>query len=243
MGACKRSFDSYSTLAFMLKKIIILGTGGNCIDILDTINEINRASRSKKYLCAGFLDDNTQTWGKEYCGVKTLGGLDTACQYTDCYFVNGIGSPGNFWKKDRIIEKTGVPDERFETIIHPSASVSSFSQLDRGVVVFQNATITSNVRIGRHVIILPNTVISHDDVIGDYTCVAGGVCVSGGVVIGPSCYLGTNATLIGNITIGAYCLIGMGSVVLDSVEENSVVAGNPARFLRRTRPDGSSSGP
>lgn len=218
----------------MPKKIIILGTGGNCIDILDTINDINAATDVKRYECVGFLDDNAQNWGKEYYGVKVLGALDIAPQYPDCFYINGIGSPLNFWKKNAIIAKTNIPDERFEILIHPTASVSTMAHLSHGTVIFQNVTITSNVQIGKHVIILPNSVISHDDIIGDYTCIASGVGISGGVTIGQSCYLGVNCALIGNITIGNNCLVGMGSVVLNNIEANSVVVGNPARFLRKT---------
>ncbi len=221
----------------MTKKIIILGTGGNCIDILDTINDMNVVDRATTYVCAGFLDDNKDNWGKEFRGVRVLGPLDSASSHQDCLFVNGIGSPLNFWMKKEIISITKIPDDRFETIIHPSASISSMARLGRGTVVFQNVTITSNVQVGNHVIILPNSVISHDDFIGDYTCVAGGVCISGNVTIGHSCYLGINSALKGNIKIGNDCLVGMGSVVIDSVADNSVVVGNPAKYLRKTIPE------
>lgn len=220
----------------MPKRIIILGTGGNCIDILDTLNAINALNRTAHYQCLGFLDDNQQNWGKELYGVPVLGPLGSAQEHSDAFFVNGIGSPANFWKKRTIISTTKIPDERFETIIHPSAAVSSMAHLGAGTVVFQNVTITSNVKLGNHVIVLPNSVISHDDVIGDYTCIAGGVCMSGGVTIGHSCYFGTHSAITGNIHIGNYCLIGTGSVVLQPIEENQVVVGNPARFLRNTVP-------
>jgi sugar O-acyltransferase (sialic acid O-acetyltransferase NeuD family) len=217
----------------MTKKIIIFGMGGNCIDILDTINDINDSKQDNVYECLGFLDDDKPKWGKAFYGVKVLGPLRSAGQYSDCFFVNGIGSESNFWKKREIISKAGISLERFETLVHPTASVSRMSKLGYGAVVFQNVTIASNVSIGNHVIILPNTVISHDDVIGDYTCIAGGVCISGDVEIGHSCYLGTNSAIISRIRIGNYCLVGMGSVVLEDVPENAVIVGNPARFLRK----------
>jgi sugar O-acyltransferase (sialic acid O-acetyltransferase NeuD family) len=220
-------------MSMLPKEIIILGTNGNCIDVLDTICDINDSFGKTVYTCKGFLDDDEGKWGTELHSVKVLGPLSSAQIYHNCYFVNGIGSPTNFWQKHAIIGKTGLAIERFETIIHPTANVSRLSKIGRGVVIFQHVTITSNVRIGDHVIVLPNTVISHDDVLGDYTCIAGGVCISGGVEIGTSCYLGTNASVIANIKIGDYCLIGMGSVVLHNVSENMVVAGNPARVLRR----------
>lgn len=218
----------------MTKKIIIFGTGGNCIDILDTINDIN--AKKVTYDCIGFLDDNSEKWGKTYWGTTVLGPLSIANEYiNDCFFINGIGSERNFFLKETIISNTNIPLERFETIIHPTASVSNFSKIGKGTVVFQNVTITSNVHIGNHVVILPNSVISHDDIIKDYTCIASGVNISGEVTIGKSCYLGTNSSFIGDITVGDYSLIGMGSNVLSDVKENSVMVGNPAKYLRDTR--------
>lgn len=219
----------------MTKKIIILGTGGNCIDILDTLNDINEARGERSYECVGFLDDDASKWGQEFSDVRVLGALSTANRYDACWFVNGIGSVNNFFKKSEIVSRTKVPLERFETIVHPTASVSRTARLGRGVVVFQHVTITNHVTIGDHVIILPGAVISHDDWIGDHAIIAGGVCISGNVKVGQACYLGSNATLKDGITIGEYSLVGMGSVVLNNVLPRSVVVGNPARFLREVQ--------
>jgi sugar O-acyltransferase (sialic acid O-acetyltransferase NeuD family) len=217
------------------RKVIILGTGGNSIDILDTINDLNSSSRKSVYECVGFLDDDEGSRNRVIHGVKVLGPLSAANGLGDCCFVNGIGNSTTFLKKDAIISKTGIPLEKFVTIIHPSASVSKMANLGFGTVVLQNVAIASNVKIGNHVIILSNSVVNHDDLIGDYTCITTGVCISGGVRVGKSCYLGANSAIIENIEIGDYCLTGIGSVVLKSVPGNSVVVGNPARFLRKTR--------
>jgi len=219
----------------MTRKIIILGAIGNCIDILDTINTINAATTSKEYECLGFLDDDKTKWGKSIHGVPVLGGLEVASRYKEAFFVNGIGSPSSFWLKKEIIHKTNIPRDKFETIVHPTASVSPLSDLGHGVVVFQNVTMATDVTIQDHVIILPNSVISHGVIIGEYTCLAGGVVVNGDVRVGESCYLGANCSIKQGIVIGDQCLIGMGSVVLNDVNDNSVLAGNPAKFLRPVR--------
>ena len=216
-----------------IKKIIILGTVGNCIDILDAINEIN--SLHKKYEIIGFLDDDHKKWNIKIYGIEILGGLDSALTYKDTFFVNGIGSPNNFWLKKDIIDKTGLSIDKFETIIHPSATVSKFATIGKGTVILQNVTIASNLTIGNHVIILPNSVINHDDIISDYVSIASGVCIAGGVKIEVGCYIGSGSTIIGNIKIGQNSLVGMGSVVLKDVKINSVVVGNPAKYLREIK--------
>ena len=216
----------------MTKDIIILGTGGNCIDILDSINEINMLKAT--YNVLGFLDDDQTNHGKSIHGKQILGGLSDTSLFPDAFFVNGIGSEYNFYHKNKIINKTMLPIGRFETIIHPTASVSKMSSIGNGTVIFQNVTIASGVTIGNHVIILPNSVISHDDTIGDYCCIAGGACISGGCSIGDSVYVGTNAAIRGNLSIGSESLIGMGAVVISNVPDNTVVAGCPAYKLRST---------
>ena len=218
-----------------MKRIVILGTGGNCVDILDTIFDINALEKKDIYTCIGFLDDNPATWNTTHHGVRVLGPLQKAIELNDCFFVFGIGSISNFWKRQDILENIGIKKEKFETITHPTASVSRMAKIGTGTIIFQNVTITSNVTIGDHIYILPNSVISHDNLIGDFTCIAGGVSSSGNVKIGQNCYIGANSSLKEGITIGDYCLIGMGSVVLRNVPKNNVVIGNPAKYLRQTR--------
>ena len=219
----------------MTRDVIILGVGGNCVDILETIEEINRQPGAARLRCAGFLDDDPATHGRTIGAARVLGPLKSAHDHPGAAFVCGIGSPRNFWRREEIIRSTGVADERFITLVHPSASVSTSASLGPGSVVFQQVTVTSNVRIGAHVLVLPNSVVSHDDRVGDFTAIAGGVCISGGVQVGRLCYLGSNASIIGNVSIGERCMIGMGAVVLRDVPAGSVMVGNPARRLRGYR--------
>jgi acetyltransferase-like isoleucine patch superfamily enzyme len=45
--------------------------------------------------------------------------------------------------------------------------------------------------------------------------------------------IGTSATILCGITIGANAIIGAGSVVTHDVPDNAIVAGNPARLMRK----------
>jgi len=50
--------------------------------------------------------------------------------------------------------------------------------------------------------------------------------------------VGVNAVILGPITIGNAVIIGAGSVVIRDVEPGSVMAGSPARLIRRIHPSG-----
>jgi acetyltransferase-like isoleucine patch superfamily enzyme len=45
--------------------------------------------------------------------------------------------------------------------------------------------------------------------------------------------IGSGSTILGNVTIGENAIIGAGSVVTKNVPSNTIVAGNPARMIRR----------
>jgi acetyltransferase-like isoleucine patch superfamily enzyme len=45
--------------------------------------------------------------------------------------------------------------------------------------------------------------------------------------------IGSGATILSNITIGENAIVGAGSVVTKSVPSNTIVAGNPAKVLRK----------
>lgn len=48
--------------------------------------------------------------------------------------------------------------------------------------------------------------------------------------------IGSGATIMGGITIGENAIVGAGSVVTKDVPANTIVAGNPARFLKMGTP-------
>ncbi|MBI5165419.1 MAG: N-acetyltransferase [Magnetospirillum sp.] len=60
-------------------------------------------------------------------------------------------------------------------------------------------------------------------------------------VVGRRASIGTNATILCGITIGEDAIVGAGAVVTRDVPPRAVVAGNPARVVRRL-PEPSTSG-
>lgn len=54
------------------------------------------------------------------------------------------------------------------------------------------------------------------------------------IVVGEDCWFGGGATVLPGVTIGKGAVVGAGSVVTRDVPDGVVVAGNPARVLKKT---------
>jgi acetyltransferase-like isoleucine patch superfamily enzyme len=53
------------------------------------------------------------------------------------------------------------------------------------------------------------------------------------VRLGNDVFIGVNSVILRDVTIGDYSIVGAGSVVTKDVPPNVVVAGNPARVIRK----------
>jgi len=53
------------------------------------------------------------------------------------------------------------------------------------------------------------------------------------IVVKQGASIGSNATLLCGITVGSGSIIGAGSVVIRDVPDNTIVAGNPAKIIRK----------
>ena len=211
----------------MTQQLVILGTGGNCFDIIDAVHALNAIS--PQYDIGGFLDDDPSRSDTAY-NYPILGRLDAAGKLGDnTVFVNGIGSPKSFLRKPDCIQRTGIAPEKFVTIVHPTATVSPSASLGQGTVVLGNTTICAEAKIGSHVMILPNCVVSHNCEINDYAVMAAGAVICGHVTLAASCYVGAASVILGERNVSSGSLVGAGSVVTRDVPENTVVCGNPAR--------------
>lgn len=60
-----------------------------------------------------------------------------------------------------------------------------------------------------------------------------GAPITRDIVVGNGAWIGSNATILPGCSIGEGSVVGAGSVVTKDVEPNVVVAGNPARVIRR----------
>lgn len=88
------------------------------------------------------------------------------------------------------------------------------------------------IHIGKYCLVASGvTILSHDH------CKRTGPrvvdCLLMDTVIGNRCFLAVNSTILGGVKIGDEVIVGAGSVVTKDVPSNCIVAGNPARIIRK----------
>ncbi|KAF2770132.1 trimeric LpxA-like protein [Teratosphaeria nubilosa] len=95
-----------------------------------------------------------------------------------------------------------------------------------------------DVRIGDRTMIGPNVKFYGITASVDPTVRKGshGPVNAGAIRIGDDCFIGGDVLIMPFRKIGNGAVVGAGSVVTKDVKENTVVAGNPAKFIRRIDP-------
>lgn len=214
-----------------MNKLVIIGGRGNGTVVCSTVEDINAVA--KRWEILGFMDDHVEG---ALNGYPVLGAIhpDVAARYLDdpevlfYWALVTVRLREEFTARLRAL---GIPRERFATLVHPTAVVSRFAKLGRGVSVQPLVNVGPNAELGDHVQVFAQAMVGHDATLERYSYVANNACVGAHVRLREGAYLGTNASTLENIELGRWSLVGMGSVVIRSVPDHAKVVGNPARIL------------
>ena len=216
------------------RKIIILGAGGTCQEIVDIIKAINQEHPIWDLL--GYLDDDPNKQGKEFNGIKVIGTINDFKNYKDVWIINPLGNPKSYFIRKRAVNKLSYLNPKYATLIHPSSYVSEKCIVGSGTVIFPYCSISPGVNIGSHVLVFSNVTVGHGSKIESYATLTAGVNISGDNIIEEGVYVGSNATIVNKVTVKKWCLIGAGSLVAHNIDEYSFVLGNPGRVIRKFDP-------
>ncbi len=129
--------------------------------------------------------------------------------------------------------------------IDDNSKVGAFVEIQKGASVGKNCKISSHTFICEGVHIADNCFIGHgvmftNDLFPRATNPDGSPQIDTDwnmeeTFVKKGASIGSNATILCGITIGENALIGAGSMVTKNVPANTVVAGNPAKFIKKIK--------
>jgi UDP-2-acetamido-3-amino-2,3-dideoxy-glucuronate N-acetyltransferase len=127
--------------------------------------------------------------------------------------------------------------------IGDESRIGPFVEIQRGAVVGARCKIQSHAFICTGVELGDEVFVGHgvmfiNDKVPRATTEAGAMATEDDwevqqTLVGDNASIGSGATILGGLRIGERALVGAGSVVTHDVGAGEVVAGNPARALRR----------
>ncbi|MFZ4517976.1 MAG: acetyltransferase [Microthrixaceae bacterium] len=209
--------------------LLVVGAGGFAREAIEVVRALGPRPT---WEVRGILDDDPALGGATVGGVPVLGPTSVLADHPDARVVVCVGNPRSFTGRAVLVERFGLPEDRYATLVHPAATVPSRCRPGPGSVVLAGAVFTAEVRVGCHVAVMPSVVLTHDVSVGDFATFASGVLVGGGVTVGTGAYLGAGAVIREGVNIGEWAMVGAGSVVLRDIPPGEVWVGNPARRLR-----------
>lgn len=213
----------------MNKRILLIGGGGHCKSVLDSLLELN------EYAEIGIIDKR-ENLGKLVMGVPVVGfddDLPTLFREGYGYAFVTIGSIGNPTLRIKLFNIISEIGYKIPVIIDDSAKVSKHARIEQGVFLGKQTVINAGALIQKGSIINSGSIVEHDCKIGAFAHIAPGAVLGGEVVVGENSHIGSNVTVKQQIHIGSNSIIGMGSVVLQNIDSHTIAYGNPCKEVKK----------
>jgi 2,3,4,5-tetrahydropyridine-2,6-dicarboxylate N-acetyltransferase len=210
-------------------------------EVIKRISEAEKKTPTKVFL-QGELD-NIDFTGLDFYGSATSGIL--FCEYSELELFLKIN--------EKFILKHRIEVDRRNSAI-PMADLTKYNcRIEPGAII------RDMVEIGDHCVIMMGAVLNIGAVIGERTMIDMNVVIGGRAIVGKNCHIGAGTVLAGvieppsadpviieddvviganvvvleGVKVGKGAVIAAGSVVIKNVEPLSVMAGIPARLLKK----------
>lgn len=210
-------------------EVAIIGGYGSGAIIGQALFDIAVSGGHQK--AVGYLND-FENPGQKIHGLPVLGKFnDWGNLPVNTLFIAGIHSPKCARERYARIASLAIPESRWTTVVHPSATVASAARIGAGTYIGPNVAVMPGARIGNHCSLRAGCYISHDVTIGDFGFIGPNAVLNGRSEMGIGAHFGPGAVCKEDTKIGAYAVVGIGTVVTMHVSEGATVAGNAARCL------------
>ncbi len=127
--------------------------------------------------------------------------------------------------------------------IEPGAIIRDHVEIKERVIVMMGAIINIGAMIDEDTMIDMGVIIGGNARIGKRCHIGAGAVIAGviepasakPVIIEDDVMIGANAVILEGIRIHKGAIVGAGAIVLEDVEEECIVAGNPARIINKVK--------
>ncbi len=211
-------------------------------EIIRYISESTKKTPAKAYI-KGELDKvSFEGFAEVYRGVDFVLVIDEAEKINS--FLDEFGS---LIKADRVeIDRrnSALPLAdltEFDARIEPGAIIREKAEIGKGCVIMMGAVINIGAVVGDGTMIDMNTVLGGRAIVGKNCHIGAGTVLAGvieppsatPVTIGDNVVMGANAVVLEGVNVGEGAVVAAGAVVIDDVEPYTVVAGSPARVIKK----------
>lgn len=209
-------------------KLLVYGSGGFGKEVLDTARRMNRAT--PRWDGFEFIEDVRPPG--EYFGIPVRTVSDALARYPsdEREVIIAVGEPRS---RVRLREELGERGVTFGRVIDPSAIIAESAVLGDGVIVSAFCIVASSATLGDNVVLNVQAIAGHDVSVERDTVLSSMVNIGGACTVGTCSYIGMGAQVKDKISIGDRTILGMGSVLHDSLGDDLIAMGNPARAVRR----------
>lgn len=214
----------------MSKKVLIVGGEGHGSVIASCINDNRKRFNDNEWEVAGYVND-FESIIDEYPVIGKTEDIPNLVK-DGYYFAWGIHLIGKNPLTHKTFEKMNIPIHRLATIIHHSAFIGDYVDLEPGVFVMANAYIAPRAHIGLGTMIKANACIGHDVVCGPLCHFAMGSITGSFTKIGTCSDIAIGSVTLEKLNIGSYSMLGAHSLLTHDIPDGKIYVGNPATYFK-----------
>ncbi|MCG2643560.1 MULTISPECIES: acetyltransferase [Bradyrhizobium] len=208
------------------KRFVVLGGPGDGLVVAEALHHAARAGHAVELV--GFLNDVLPP-GEILQGVPVLGRFEDWRKLdNDILFSPAVQKVKDMQARVARINSLEIPEERWGTVVHPSAVVSSDVVIGPGAFVASCATVQPESRIGRFASLRAGAMLGHHCVVEDHGYVGPNATMCGRSTVGFGAHLGPGSVLLDSKKLGEFSVVGIAAAVTKDVPDRWVVFGNPA---------------
>lgn len=209
------------------RKVVVLGGPGDGLVVAEAVLQCERAGQP--VALAGFLNDVLAP-GTLLHGVAVLGRFEDWPELDGSHvFCPAVQKVKDMPARVRRIAGLGIPNERWQTVVHPKAAVSSDVRIGIGAFIASCATVQPECSIGDFASLRAGAMLGHHCCVREHAYVGPNAVMCGRSTLEFGAHLGPGSVLLDGKTMGEFSVAGIGAAVTKSVRPKEIVFGNPAK--------------